>query len=193
MGATSNHRTPRLIGLSSITPTPWRNGKGVTRELIAWPSADDWQLRFSVADIDHDGPFSAWPGVMRTFCVLDGAGVVLSWADGRKHRLQRGTPPLHFDGGDAPWAQLVEGSTRDLNLMTRGIDARLEPTDALARTQPWGCLAADAGRLDADGEAIDLPSLTLAWFADAPPASASFDRRGWWITRVTEDPREGPR
>jgi uncharacterized protein len=179
----------RRIELSGVAPAPWRNGKGVTRELIAWPDAQTWRLRFSIADIENDGPFSAWPDVVREFCVLDGAGVVLSWADGRKVRLRPGTAPLRFDGGDAPWAQLIEGPTRDLNLMTRGgVDARLEANDGRPRSRPWGCFIAECGRMTIDGQNIDMPVMTLAWFDDAP-ASASFDRRGWWIARSAQAPR----
>ncbi len=180
---TSSGVHARLLPLANVAPTPWRNGKGTTRELIAWPDASAWQLRFSIADIENDGPFSPWPEVMRDFCVLDGAGVVLRWADGRKERLHRGRDPLRFDGADAPWAQLVEGPTRDLNLMTRGgLNAHLEANDGQPQTRPWGCFVAQAGPLIIDGEGLHVPAMTLAWFDDAP-ASASFDRRGWWIAR----------
>ena len=51
----------------------WRNGGGRTRELLAWPDAADWKVRVSVADVESDGPFSAFPGVQRWFAVLEGA------------------------------------------------------------------------------------------------------------------------
>lgn len=177
--------TARLLPLADVAPTPWRNGKGTTRELIAWPDAQDWMLRFSVADIEHDGLFSPWPGVTRDFCVLDGAGVVLRWQDGHKERLGPGREPLRFDGADAPWAQLIEGPTRDLNLMTRdGCDARLQAGgDRRVRQRPWGCFAAEPGRIAiVNGEDFDVPAMTLVWFDDAA-VSASFDRRCWWIAR----------
>lgn len=176
--------TVRLLPLADVAPTPWRNGKGTTRELIAWPDAQSWTLRFSVADIENDGPFSPWPGVVRDFCVLDGAGVVLRWSDGRKERLTRGREPLRFDGADAPWAQLIEGPTRDLNLMTRsGTDAHLQASDTHAQRRPWGCFAAEGGRMTIDdAESLDIQAMTLVWFNDAPRAAA-FDRRGWWIAR----------
>ena len=180
----SQGRPPaRLLALNAVTPTPWRNGKGVTRELVAWPDVQAWQLRFSIADIESDGPFSAWPEVVREFCVLDGAGVVLSWADGRKERLHPGDPPVRFDGADAPWAQLIGGPTRDLNLMTRGgLDARLEPNDGKPRARPWGCFVAELGRVQIDGASLDIAPMTLVWFDDTP-ASASIEGRAWWIAR----------
>ena len=50
--------TPRLIALAATPPQPWRNGGGVTRELLAWPAGGGWQVRVSVAEIEADGPFS---------------------------------------------------------------------------------------------------------------------------------------
>lgn len=110
---------PTLIDAAQQPPQAWRNGGGVTRELHAWPSATDWQLRISLADIERDGPFSAFPGVQRHFAVLSGAGVALRFGD--VWREQRASdPPLAFDGADAPDCRLLNGATRDLNLMLRG-------------------------------------------------------------------------
>ena len=69
-----------LIRLNEVAPVPWRNGGGVTRELLAWPSPDDWALRISVAEVERDGPFSQYPGVQRWFAVLSGGGVRLTVA-----------------------------------------------------------------------------------------------------------------
>ena len=43
--------TLHTVALSSATPQAWRNGGGVTRELLAWPAADAWRVRVSVADV----------------------------------------------------------------------------------------------------------------------------------------------
>ena len=67
--------TAHTITVDSAPVTPWRNGGGVTRELLAWPNPADWRLRISVADIAADGPFSAFPGVRRWFTLLSGEGV----------------------------------------------------------------------------------------------------------------------
>ncbi len=51
---------------STATPVPWKNGGGVTRELLRLPagSGDDWTLRISVADIAADGlVLAASPGI----------------------------------------------------------------------------------------------------------------------------------
>ena len=89
--------TPRLIALADTPPQPWRNGGGVTRELLAWPDGGDWRVRISVAEIEADGPFSAFPGVERWFAVLEGGGVALTIA-GTEHRCRAGDAPLSFAG-----------------------------------------------------------------------------------------------
>ena len=49
------------VALADVPAQAWRNGGGTMRELLAWPDASDWQLRVSVAEIEADGPFSAFP------------------------------------------------------------------------------------------------------------------------------------
>ena len=107
------------IHADQAAPQAWRNGGGRTRELLAWPAGADWTLRVSLADIDADGPFSAFAGVQRWFAVVQGAGVRLQFHDGER-RLLPGDAPLCFDGAAAPGCTLVAGPTRDLNLMVRG-------------------------------------------------------------------------
>ncbi len=108
----------RIIKLSDIARKPWLNGGGVTRDLWVGPSAVDWQWRISVATIDSDGPFSAYPGVARHFAVLQGNGVRLRFADGEREATATGEA-LQFDGADAPHCSLIDGPTLDLNLLVR--------------------------------------------------------------------------
>ena len=104
---------------ADVPPTPWKNGGGISRDLLCWPAADDWRVRISLADITRDGPFSDYPGVTRWFAVVEGAGVVLQFADGPCAR-RADDAPLVFDGAAAPGCRLLAGPTRDLNLMLRG-------------------------------------------------------------------------
>ncbi len=105
-----------VVRFEDVKPQPWKNGGGVTRELLAWPNVNDWVMRLSVADIERDGPFSAFPGIDRWFAVLSGNGVRLGSS---AKTLQRTNDALHFDGALAPSCELVDGATRDLNLMIR--------------------------------------------------------------------------
>jgi uncharacterized protein len=108
----------KTVRLADCPDLPWRNGGGRTRELLAWPSAAGWQVRVSVAEIEADGPFSPYPGVDRWFAVLEGAGVVLALPTG-EITVRAGDAPLAFSGESAPGCRLINGPTRDLNLMLR--------------------------------------------------------------------------
>ena len=107
-----------LIHLNEITPVLWRNGGGVTRELLAWPSPGDWAFRISVAEVERDGPFSPYPGVQRWFAVLSGGGVRLTVA-GQARELRALGQPFRFDGGADTQCELLAGPTQDFNLMLR--------------------------------------------------------------------------
>ncbi|MFY9513207.1 MAG: HutD family protein [Rubrivivax sp.] len=107
------------IRADDVAPVPWKNGGGITRDLLLWPRADALRVRLSLADITQDGPFSPYPGVTRWFAVIEGAGVELQFASGS--RLQRqADAPLCFDGADAPGCRLLDGMTRDLNVLLHG-------------------------------------------------------------------------
>ncbi len=156
------------VRLEDVKPIPWRNGGGVTRELLAWPDSADWKLRMSVAEVARDGPFSRFDGVERWFAVLSGAGVRLR-LDGATHHLATGSAPLRFDGGAATDCTLLAGPTQDFNLMLRGARGRMERVrGALERTGRAGQLVAvyggPAGALvDAGHGQIGVGPQTLAW------------------------------
>ncbi|MFJ8667370.1 HutD family protein [Streptomyces sp. NPDC093600] len=105
--------------VETLTAGPWRNGGGATREIVSWPvGAEEFQWRASVADIDRDGPFSAFPGVDRTFTLLVGDGVRLT-APGGFDRTARAGEPLAFSGDLQLTARLRGGPCRVLNIMVR--------------------------------------------------------------------------
>lgn len=117
----------QIVRLDDVRPSTWKNGGGQTRELLAWPSGDAWQLRVSVADIDRNGPFSRFEGVQRWFSVLEGGGVRLS-VDGRSSDLSCSSEPFEFAGDAATDCVLLDGATRDFNFMVRGRRARMRRT-----------------------------------------------------------------
>ena len=180
-----------LVAASSAAPVPWKNGGGVTRELLRLPagSGDDWTLRISVADIAADGPFSPFPGITRWFAAVAGAGVRLGFRDATVD-VRPGDPPLCFDGADAPDCSLLAGVTRDLNVMVRSdrADARVEAAtfaDAVAPgpSSGFGFFALQALVLHGDaGGPMAMPALSLAWCE--PPLHAS---RAWSVV----SPKDG--
>ncbi len=188
------------VHLADVAATPWKNGGGLTRDLLLWPPGsalpgDAWQLRVSVAEVAHSGPFSAYPGVARWFCVLQGAGVVLRFNEGQ-HTLTPDSPPLHFDGALAPGCELVAGATLDLNLMARQNAGRAEMGRAVAGV-PWlsraplrALFTLRGATLLRDGAAAEhLPGGTLAFVGPSTAASpaeswelGSAADSGWWLS-----------
>ena len=178
----------RIVRLADVPAQPWKNGGGTTRELLAWPTAADWVLRLSVARIDSDGPFSAYPGISRWFAVLSGGGVELRWPQ-RSVQLGLGVAPLHFEGGDAPGCHLLAGPTEDLNLMLRDSQVRgaLRPVLGGAATggrSGWrGVYSASDCTLHGSLDTT-LPAHSLAWddAATAPwQLSSAGTIHAWWI------------
>jgi hypothetical protein len=172
--------TPRLLPLAAAPTQAWRNGGGVTRELLAEPAGADWHWRISVAEITASGPFSAFAGVARWFAVLRGAGVVLTLG-GDTVPLHPGDAPLAFDGASAPHCALLDGPTQDLNLMLRGglaggLFRAHTGTHWHACAAQGGLYSLVAGTLHADDQDLHwpVPADTLCWF-DQVPARLRFD------------------
>ncbi|WP_322057840.1 HutD family protein [Paraburkholderia sp. J63] len=128
-----------LLRGADLVASPWKNGGGVTREiaLANLPGAEpgNFAWRVSVADVSQAGPFSRFEGVARTLVLLEGAGMVLDetapegeaphgGAPVRTHTLARALDVARFDGEAPIDARLVDGPTRDFNLMVRRDAAR---------------------------------------------------------------------
>jgi uncharacterized protein len=99
----------------------WRNGGGWTNEIarsVADETTDDWTWRVSIAEIDTDGPFSPFPGVDRVLVLLNGDGVGLA-IDGTHHELREQYAHIQFAGEAVVHCSLVNGPTRDFNVMWR--------------------------------------------------------------------------
>lgn len=157
-----------VVRAGEAASQPWRNGGGVTRELLAWPSTQGWSVRVSLADVECNGPFSAFPGIERWFAVLSGAGVRLA-VDGASHRLTPSGMPLRFDGAAQVDCELLDGATRDLNLMVRDRQARMDRVSGTrsAKGGPGWLVAAFANEHDAmlacGAERLHLAAGSLAW------------------------------
>ncbi|AKA37034.1 HutD family protein [Yersinia ruckeri] len=98
----------------------WRNGGGETREIACWPvGGNDFGWRVSIATIEQNGPFSAFPGVDRSIMLLGGEGVRLYSVDRIDHYLSKLYRPFSFPGDVPLEARLLGGSSQDFNVMTR--------------------------------------------------------------------------
>lgn len=103
-----------LIRASEYREVPWKNGGGLSYEI----AVDDFTppaWRISIARIERSGPFSDYSGYDRTIVALDGASVSLLIA-GATMKLEPRVP-YRFPG-EAKVTATVNGSARDLNVMT---------------------------------------------------------------------------
>jgi len=111
-----------LLRGADLVAAPWKNGGGVTREVAAFPAGaglDAFVWRVSIADVAQAGPFSRFDGIDRTLVLLSGAGMLLDEAQGPTHALTQALDIARFAGEAAIDARLVDGATRDFNLMVR--------------------------------------------------------------------------
>ncbi len=84
---------------------------------------------------------------------------------------------MRFDGGAAPSCRLLDGPTRDLNLMLRSARGAMRTARDGSEWHPdsaqCGLFSAVAGRCLHGEVAIDMPACALLWF-DIAPRSLGF-------------------
>lgn len=175
------------LDLQALPAVAWRNGAGLTRELAVQPlgAAADFDWRLSVAEVERDAPFSAFPGIDRCIVLLRGAGMRLHAADGRlDERLDRAHEPFHFSGDEALSATLIDGPCRDFNVMVRRgrWRANVRALNGPAHTEPAaaGLLLASLGRWSDGARGLGplqawlwrdgMPALSLECAGDSPCA-----------------------
>lgn len=112
----------RHLQKSTYTSMPWKNGGGVTTEIIVHPanaSMSDFDWRISMANVAQDGPFSLFPGIDRTLCILEGNGMSLGIDAHEPVWLNTESAPLPFAADVPVDAVLTDGPIVDLNVMSR--------------------------------------------------------------------------
>ena len=117
------------IDVEALPVTSWKNGGGLTRTLAISPlreaGFDNFDWRISIAEVASSARFSPFPGVDRVIILLDGAGMILQ-LDGLVHSLTEPFVPYAFSGDDVVRYRLVNGATRDFNVMTRRARAQAD-------------------------------------------------------------------
>ena len=120
-----------LLPRAAYRRSAWKNGGGVTHEIIRVPAEGDFHWRLSVAEIERSGPFSDFTGYSRTMVLLAGNGLSLRAPDGISTDLNAPGDLLQFDGATRMHCELRDGPCTDLNLMVADsagpISARLQP------------------------------------------------------------------
>lgn len=173
---------------------PWKNGAGQTRELLAWPSAEGWQLRISVADIVAAAPFSTFPDTDRWIAVLTGDGIALSVDGFRAVELRADDEAMFgFAGESATSCELLGSATTDFNVMVdrRHWRAVITPLGRRPRLQSsarfLACFVASAAVIRASSTAARaVTSAAVVWSdrLDMPVGEIWIEGevpRGWWI------------
>jgi environmental stress-induced protein Ves len=161
-----------IIRFADLEPEPWRNGGGVTRELVSHPlaaSAQDgvWDWRVSIADLTKAGDFSPFPGMERVLTVVEGELLLLN-VGGSEHPLEK-YRPFRFSGEAASSATLPTGDIRNLNVITRaGAYKGYTSIVELSKKRPHPLFAGQLGVL-LQGEATAKPGGALV--AAAPDAA----------------------
>lgn len=101
--------------------TLWRNGRGRSWHLAASTDGTDKQdfdWIVSIAILDGEQPFSAYPGVHRTLSIIGGVGMRIAM-DGREFELTTETGPLAFEGELQVLGRALGGEpVKDFNVLT---------------------------------------------------------------------------
>ncbi|WP_409159774.1 HutD family protein [Pectobacterium sp. B2J-2] len=106
----------RHLSYEQYTEMLWKNGQGVTHEVLRYPDSERYVWRISIATIRTDGPFSCFPGYLRNISVLEGAGMYLT-IDGQRSAF---IPPFQasdFHGDSEVSCQISGGPLLDFNVI----------------------------------------------------------------------------
>jgi len=164
----------RVLLESDYVALPWKNGGGITREILKVPpqgTTFDWRL--SLANIDQSGPFSAFDGYHRTLLLVRGAGVELDFGPHGQTTLRAPGQLAEFDGSWPTQCTLLDGSSMDLNLMVSQARAQAQTSvlrvsaPELIRTAGWDetlvcCISGQVQLENAAGEIATLGSVDVA-------------------------------
>ena len=158
----------RLIGPADYRHMPWKNGGGTTIEIavsLSGASLETFDWRVSMATVVEAGPFSTFPGIDRTLCVLEGNGIRLD-IDGQSTTLTQSSAPFAFAADAKVLGMPLDGPITDLNVMTRRgryrhAVSRMNAIRSLA-VQPTGStsliFSCNACRIASRAEMIDVPA-----------------------------------
>jgi len=99
---------------------PWRNGRGSTREIAREPaSGEEFAWRLSLADIEQDGDFSAYPGYRRAIVLVAGKSLQLRFNGHGNCSLHAARRGARFEGEWKTHCAVPEGRCTDLSLIVR--------------------------------------------------------------------------
>jgi len=119
----------KILRIADYRRMRWKNGGGWTTELAASASAGDggdFDWRISIAEIESDGAFSAFPGYDRSIALLEGPGMELQFDADEPVRLDQRLRFVRFAGEAKAFGRLLGGAVRDFNVIVRRDALRAE-------------------------------------------------------------------
>ncbi|QIB34993.1 HutD/Ves family protein [Ancylobacter pratisalsi] len=127
----------KVLTTSDYKVTPWKNGGGVTQDVLLMPEGathENFDIRLSIAPIVSEGAFSSFPGVDRHITLLTGERLGLSF--GAETRQLKRLEPFYFDSVQQPQSLLPDGPVRVFNIMTRRGRWNAQVMPASGTTEP---------------------------------------------------------
>ncbi len=126
----------RIITPMQYKTVPWKNGQGQTTEMAIDENGtlESFDWRISQASVAQDGPFSSFAGYDRQLILLEGNGMLLEYADGRKDQLSNPLDVAVFSGGEPTHATLTDGAIVDFNVITKSDKYEATVTTYVERT-----------------------------------------------------------
>ncbi|WAH65764.1 HutD/Ves family protein [Xanthomonas hortorum] len=103
----------RVIPATDYRRERWRNQLGWTREILRLGDADAWSLRLSIAEIEQDAAFSAFPGIDRELVLLHGNGMRLRFGDGASVTGTGSSNSSNGSGNESDGGDSNDGSGAD--------------------------------------------------------------------------------
>lgn len=99
---------------------PWRNGRGSTLEIAREPATgEEFAWRLSLADIQEDTDFSAYPGYSRALALVDGLSLRLRFREHGHCFLDTNRRSTRFEGDWQTHCSVPKGRCTDLSLIVR--------------------------------------------------------------------------
>lgn len=120
MTRTMKRPSCRLVRYQSYRAMPWRNGRGSTLEIARDPAVgEEFAWRLSLADIDRDGEFSAYPGYSRALALVAGHRLHLRFRGHGHCSLDPARRCTRFEGDWQTHCAVPDGRCTDLSLIVR--------------------------------------------------------------------------
>ena len=118
----------QVLRYESYPSMPWRNGRGSTLEIARDPATGaEFAWRLSLADIEKDGDFSAYPGYRRALVLIAGNGLHLRFKGHGHSLLEAAGRGTRFEGDWKTHCAVPDGPCTDLSLIVRRGSASARP------------------------------------------------------------------